>query len=110
MRVTQTTLWEDKDIESPGVVDSVVFPDQTPMKSAFSTARGTVYKADCMAPFASIRDGCIDTVFADPPFNLGKDYGNGAHQDELDTTDYLDWCFAWMDEAVRVLKPGERRF
>jgi len=76
------------------------------MKPAFSTERGAVYKGDCMALFASIRDGCIDTVFADPPFNLGKDYGNGAHQDELETTAYLDWCFGWMDKAVRVPKPG----
>ena len=100
----QTTLWEDEEdeqVESSGVLDSVVSPDPTAMKPAFSTERGAVYKGDCMALFASIRDGCVDTVFADPPFNLGKDYGNGAHQDELDTADYLDWCFGWMDEAVR---------
>ncbi|MGH9718719.1 MAG: DNA-methyltransferase [Bryobacteraceae bacterium] len=76
------------------------------MKPAFSTARGAVYKADCMKLFAALRDECVDTVFADPPFNLGKDYGNGAHQDDLETADYLNWCFGWIDEAVRVLKPG----
>lgn len=102
----QTTLWEDEDVQSSGVLDSVVSSDQTAMKPAFSTERGAVYKGDCMALFASLRDGCIDTVFADRPFNLGKDYGNGAHRDELDTADYLDWCFGWMDEAVRVVKPG----
>jgi len=103
--VKQATLWEDEDVGS-GVLDSDVSLDQTAMKPAFSTERGAVYKGDCMALFASIRDACIDTVFADPPFNLGKDYGNGAHQDELDTLDYLDWCCGWIDEAIRVLKPG----
>jgi site-specific DNA-methyltransferase (adenine-specific) len=104
--VKQATLWEDEDVGS-GVLDSVVSLDQTAMKPAFSTERGAVYKGDCMALFASIRDASVDTVFADPPFNLGKDYGNGAHQDELDTVDYLDWCCAWIDEVIRVLKLGK---
>jgi site-specific DNA-methyltransferase (adenine-specific) len=59
-----------------------------------------------MELFAALRDGCIDTIFADPPFNLGKDYGNGAERDELDAPDYLDWCFGWINEAIRVLKLG----
>jgi site-specific DNA-methyltransferase (adenine-specific) len=84
----------------------MVSPGEYAMKPAFSTERGAVYKADCKHLFSALRDECIDTVFADPPFNLGKDYGHGAHQDELDTDEYLDWCFGWIDEAVRVLKPG----
>ncbi|HLI83872.1 MAG TPA: site-specific DNA-methyltransferase [Bryobacteraceae bacterium] len=59
-----------------------------------------------MQLFAALRDQSVDTVFADPPFNLGKDYGNGAEHDELDAPNYLEWCSAWIEEAVRVLKPG----
>jgi len=81
-------------------------PTESVMKPAFSTTRGAVYKTDCMNLLAALRDGCIDTVFADPPFNLGKDYGHGSHNDDLGSDDYLDWCFGWIDEAVRVLKPG----
>lgn len=88
----------------------VVSPAEKTMKPAFSTGRGAVYKTDCMNLFAALRDGCIDTVFADPPFNLGKDYGNGSHHDALDADDYLQWCFDWMDQAVRVLKPGGALF
>jgi len=84
----------------------ITSPGESAMKPAFSTERGAVYKTDCMNLFAALRDGCVDTVFADPPFNLGKDYGHGSHRDELDSDDYLNWCFTWMDEAVRVLKPG----
>jgi site-specific DNA-methyltransferase (adenine-specific) len=77
------------------------------MKPAFSTELGAVYNTDCLKLFAAIRDGSIDTVFADPPFNLGKDYGNGSDKDEwAASADYLEWCYGWMDEAVRVLKPG----
>jgi len=73
---------------------------------AFSTTHGAVYKADCIDLLGAIRDESIDTVFADPPFNLSKDYGNGKEKDNLDRGDYLKWCYRWMDECIRVVKPG----
>jgi site-specific DNA-methyltransferase (adenine-specific) len=103
----QTNLWEN--VEARDVLALVHSPGESVMKPAFSTERGAVYNTDCMHFFAALRDGCIDAVFADPPFNLGKDYGHGAHHDDLDAGDYLTWCFGWMDEAVRVLKPGEQK-
>jgi site-specific DNA-methyltransferase (adenine-specific) len=76
------------------------------LKPAFNTDLGSVYHTDCMKLLAAIQDGRIDTVFADPPFNLAKDYGNGKDKDDLENGDYLKWCYGWMDECVRVLKPG----
>ena len=83
-------------------------PQVDPMNllPAFSTDLGAVYNTDCFTLFSSLKDECVDTVFADPPFNLGKDYGRGADKDDLGRTDYLIWCRRWIDEAVRVLKPG----
>jgi site-specific DNA-methyltransferase (adenine-specific) len=59
-----------------------------------------------MKLFAAIPDERIDTVFADPPFNLAKDYGNGKDKDDLENGDYLKWCYRWIDQCIRVLKPG----
>ena len=59
-----------------------------------------------MDVLAGIKDGVIDTVFADPPFNLGKDYGNGADKDNLHREEYLAWSYRWIDECLRVVKPG----
>jgi len=73
---------------------------------AFSTRFGLLYNTDCFNLFSVLRDASVDCVFADPPFNLGKDYGNGAPGDSLDPHSYLDWCFRWIDECVRVVKPG----
>lgn len=73
---------------------------------AFSTDLGAVYNADCFDLFAALKDESVDSVFADPPFNLGKDYGNGADRDELDTDEYLSWCSRWIAQCVRVVKPG----
>jgi site-specific DNA-methyltransferase (adenine-specific) len=75
-------------------------------KASFSTDLGSVYNLDCMKLLAAVGDGRIDTVFADPPFNLAKDYGNGKDKDDLNNVDYLIWCYGWMDECIRVLKPG----
>lgn len=76
------------------------------LQPSFSTDFGSVYNADCADLFASLKTECIDTVFADPPFNLAKDYGNGKHNDDLHREDYLNWCYGWIDECIRVLKPG----
>jgi len=73
---------------------------------AFSTSKGVLYQTDCLNLLAAIRDESIHMVFADPPFNLGKDYGRGAKADELESGEYLNWCYSWIDECVRVVKPG----
>jgi len=77
-----------------------------PIRPVLSTDLGLLYDADCFVVLSALKRDSIDCVFADPPFNLGKDYGNGAAKDSLDTQNYLKWCFAWLDECVRVIKPG----
>jgi site-specific DNA-methyltransferase (adenine-specific) len=60
--------------------------------------------------FATLKDGVLDGIFADPPFNLGKDYGNGEMNDALATEEYLKLSYSWLDEAIRVLKPSGALF
>ena len=45
----------------------------------------------------------VDLVFADPPFNLQKKYDNTV--DDLSGNEYLKWCYEWLDECIRILKP-----
>lgn len=82
----------------------------TLLRPAIATNLGLVYPTDCFNLFAALNDESIDCVFADPPFNLGKDYGSGAVRDALERRDYLKWCFAWLDECVRLLVPGGALF
>ena len=37
-----------------------------------STEMGALYASDCMEIFPLIRDGVVDTVFADPPLILAR--------------------------------------
>ena len=58
-----------------------------------------------MAVLPAIKDGVVDTVFADPPFNLGKQYGKSCDDLKPDE-EYLEWCKQWVGECVRTIKPG----
>ena len=80
------------------------------MTPEFSNRYGLLYQADCLDVFARIKDNALSCIFADPPFNLGKVYGNGGVSDSLARRDYLKWSYAWLDECVRVLKPGSALF
>lgn len=87
------------DVMEPAALDS----------PAFRTERGVLFQGDCLEVLPHIPDGSIDCVFADPPFNLGKDYGTKV-DDSRAAHEYLDWCFRWADELVRVLAPGGSLF
>lgn len=77
---------------------------------ALSTEHGRLYQGDCLAVMPiTVADESVDCVFADPPFNLGKNYGS-AVRDDLGDQEYLAWCSAWLKECVRALRPGGSLF
>lgn len=48
-------------------------------------------------------DTCsVDIIIADPPYNLGKDYGNNNDQKTFD--EYLEFSRNWIKESQRILK------
>jgi site-specific DNA-methyltransferase (adenine-specific) len=82
---------------------------ETDPKPFHVTAMGALYAADCMKVLPLIKDAVVDTVFADPPFNLGKEYGKNT-DDSLPEARYFQWCQEWLAECERVLKPGGALF
>lgn len=79
------------------------------LKPAFTTSCGRLYEADCLEVYRSLESESVDLVFADPPFNLGKLYPSKMN-DSLKEEEYLEWCHLWLDESVRILKPGGSLF
>lgn len=70
---------------------------------------GMLFSDDCLTVLPGIKSDSIDTVFADPPFNLNKIYG-AKSKDNLTEEQYVLWCKSWLDECVRVLTPGGSLF
>nr|MDO8084010.1 adenine-specific DNA-methyltransferase [Candidatus Sigynarchaeum springense] len=56
---------------------------------------------DSTSILESIKPESIDLIFADPPYNIGKEF----ERQRRDLDDYLAWCKGWIDESMRVLKP-----
>lgn len=71
----------------------------------YVSSLGALFAADCLKVLPCIKNDIIDTVFADPPFNLGKEYGKNCNDQKPDEA-YLQWCKSWIAECVRVIKPG----
>ena len=64
--------------------------------------RNQIFCEDALGGLARIPDGAIDLIIADPPYGLGKDYGNDS--DKLATADYLAWTQRWIDAALPKLR------
>lgn len=58
---------------------------------------------DALVELKRMRAASVDLIVADPPYNLGKDYGN--NHDIRGFDEYLAFSRAWLREAYRILKP-----
>jgi len=58
---------------------------------------------DAINEMGKIRSNSVDLIIADPPYNLGKDYGNDSDTKEFEN--YIDFTKKWIFEAKRILKP-----
>ena len=62
----------------------------------------TIVQGDCIKSLAKLPDGCIDLVFADPPFNIGYEYD--VYHDKKGRDEYPGWTRKWIEQVFRVLK------
>jgi len=98
-------LFEVSESIGPPFDERVHLRDDATISPVSRTGHGAIFGEDCNVFLRSIRDETVDTVFADPPFNLKKIYGARSN-DDLTTEEYLTWCRSWIEEAARTLKPG----
>jgi site-specific DNA-methyltransferase (adenine-specific) len=68
-----------------------------------NTEYNTIKCEDCISGMKRIQDETIDIIICDPPYNIGKDFGNNSDKQEMET--YLLWCDEWIKECLRILKP-----
>lgn len=68
------------------------------------TLPNTILHEDCLDGMRRLADGSVQVVLCDPPYNIGKDFGNASDRQGFD--EYIDWCKQWVDEAFRILHDG----
>lgn len=59
---------------------------------------------DALEALKTIPDESVDLIFADPPYNIGKDFA-GVKDKWVSDEDYLSWCYQWLDLCIKKLKP-----
>ncbi len=63
---------------------------------------------DALKELRKLPDSSCDIIIADPPYNIGKDFGNNIDKRELG--EYVRWCRSWINESIRTLKPTGTMF
>jgi len=63
-----------------------------------------IHCGDAVNELSKLQEESVDLIVADPPYNLGKNYGNNI--DLKERSEYHAFTRLWLDQAYRVLKPG----
>jgi site-specific DNA-methyltransferase (adenine-specific) len=70
--------------------------------------RQEVLQGDCLQLLPTLEDNSAQIIIADPPYNIGKDFGNDSDKQPME--EYLAWTEQWIAECLRVLKPNGTMF
>lgn len=66
-----------------------------------------IYVGDCrnlLPRIPEVRDGVVDLVFADPPFNWNRAYDRW--HDAMPDEEYLAFTYTWLDLCIGALRRG----
>ena len=71
----------------------------------FGNKKHKIILGDVLEALKSVPDNSVDLIFADPPYNIGKNF-NGKIEKWDTEESYLEWCYEWLDICVQKLKPN----
>lgn len=64
-----------------------------------------IIHGDALQGLAMLPDNSVDLIFADPPYNIGKNFS--GNKDKWATENkYLNWCYKWLDLCIEKLRPN----
>lgn len=61
-----------------------------------------IFNEDILKGINRVPNNFVDLIITDPPYCLGKDYGNNS--DKLKPRDYLEWSKKWIDTVIPKIK------
>jgi site-specific DNA-methyltransferase (adenine-specific) len=109
---------KDHDIKIQGVVIDVIKNEEELQAKKIITTKevrkekklplNQIILGDAVQELRKLPDESCDVIIIDPPYNIGKDFGNNIDKRELG--EYVEWCKSWINESIRVLKPNGTMF
>lgn len=63
----------------------------------------TIILGDSLEVMKNMKNNSVDLIFADQPYNIGKDFGNNIDK-WGSSEEYIMWNKIWICEAMRLLK------
>ena len=73
-----------------------------------TAVRQDVIHGDTLVVLPTLQAESAQIIIADPPYNIGKDFGNDSDRQPMD--EYLKWSEKWIKECLRILKPNGTMF
>ena len=82
---------------------------QSPVKSSLlPQIIPQIIQGDCLQILPTLKDDSAQIIIADPPYNIGKDFGNDSDKQSMES--YLAWSDIWIKECLRILKSNGTMF
>ncbi len=72
----------------------------------FTNGDHSIFHGDVLEALQTrVADSSVDLVFADPPYNIGKQFSGFTDRWPSDEA-YAEWCFHWLELCIAKLKPN----
>lgn len=71
----------------------------------FEKEKDKIIFGDAIKALLTIPNESVDLIFADPPYNIGKNF-NGLKDEWKSDEEYLKWCYQWLNLCIDKLKPN----
>lgn len=62
-----------------------------------------IIQGDCVQVMGAMPAGSVNLIVADPPYNIGIDYGCGPKADRRSDAGYIAFTREWIEQAARLL-------
>ena len=98
-KAIQLDLWAESMHRPLNFVLSAFANPANGVTCVYSSKNGALYQGDALAWMKGLPPACVDLVFADPPYSIGKASWDCFHSHE----EYLVWCEQWVGEVSRLL-------
>jgi site-specific DNA-methyltransferase (adenine-specific) len=70
--------------------------------------KNIIHLEDCIEGMKKIKSNTADIIILDPPYNIGKDFGNNFTKKDIE--EYIKWFLPCLKEAERILKQSGTLF